>query len=205
MSLLETIYAGTEGLDNPADALGGMQSMPDPAGGTSVHTEQGEFLGSVRDGVMEGQNTIHDEHGGLEGTVEENVHGGQTFYDENMQKVLETRDAGAAGEVAYGPDGSEVGTVGPDGMGGTEVTGPMGEEIASSTETPTGQDIEFGGVETADIGGAGEMGGADLAGMGDVGDAAGVGDVGEVGDLGDAADVADLGGLSEVGDLGDMV
>lgn len=128
------------------------------------------------------------------------MHGGQTFYDENMQQVMQTRDAGAAGEAVYGADGSRIGNVGSDGMGGEELTGPMGNEVASSTETPTGQDIDFEGPEIADV-----AGGADLTGVGDAGEAAGVGDIGEVGDLGDAADVADLGGLSEVGDLGDMV
>lgn len=65
MPLLEALYAGTEGLDSPTDALGGMQAMPDPTGGTDIHTDQGQLLGSVQDGPMEGQDTIHDEHGGL--------------------------------------------------------------------------------------------------------------------------------------------
>jgi hypothetical protein len=205
MTLIDQLYAGTEGLDDPEAVFGGMQSMPDPTGGTEIQNGLGQSIGSIQDGVIDGQDTVHGEHGGFEGFIEENPMGGKTYLDENGHTVTRTQDGAMGQDAVYSADGSHMGTVGPDGMGGEELTDSMGNEIASSHETVTGHEIEFGGAETASFEGGVGMEGTDLTGLGDAGDAASVGDVGDVGDLGDAADVADLEGLSDVGDLSEMV
>lgn len=201
MSLLDQLYAGTEGLDDPEAVFGGMQSMPSATGATELQSDLGQSIGSIQDGVINGQDTIHGEHGGFEGAIEENPMGGKTYLNEHMQPVMYTKDGGMGQDVVYGADGSHLGTVGPDGTGGEEFTGPMGEEIASSSEIPTGQEIEFGGEEAIGFESSG-MEGADLADAGALDNLAGMEDVGE---LGDATDVADLGDLSDAADLGGMV
>jgi len=204
MALLDKIYAGTEGLDDPDAILGGMQSMPDHTGGSVLQNDLGQRLGSIRGGVIEGQDTIHGEHGGFEGTVEESPLGGKTYFDENMQPVMHTKEGGMGHETIYSSDGVQIGTVQPNGMGGEVLSDSMGNEIASSSESITGHDIEAG-AQPPDIGGADGMAGMDLSAPGDAVEGVGGEDVGDLGDLGDAGDVADLDGLSEVGDLGDIV
>lgn len=203
VTLLDKIYAGTEAVDNPETLLGGIQSMPSATGGTEIQSEFGNRISTIQEGPA-GHDVVTGDHGNTEGYISENPMGGHTYLDENMNPVMHSRDAGGAQEAVFGADGSQLGTVGPDGTGGEEFTGSLGEEVASSTEMPTGQEIEFGGEGTAGFE-SGGIEGADLADAGAPDNLVGMEDVGDVGEFGDAADVADLEALSDTVDLGGMV
>lgn len=192
MSLMDTLYASTQGLENPENVLGGVQSMPTVTG-TQLQSDMGKQLGSIQDGAIEGQQTFHDAQGGYEGYSRENVHGGQDYFNEQGELLASTQD-GVMGETVFSGSGSYEGTISSDGMGGEEFINATGQEMLSSQNTTFGQEIEPGGFGESTLGSAEGLGA-------DFGDAGTMGDFGDAGELGD---VGDLDGLADAGDIGDF-
>lgn len=137
--LIDTLYAANEGLENPTEAFGGIQSVPDLSGST-IQSAMGENLGRIQEGI-DGSQSFHGPDGQYEGYSQENIFGGKDYYDESGQLTMQTQE-GVIGELILGADGSYNGMVTEDGMGGESLTDATGKEVFYGDSSMAGYEVD---------------------------------------------------------------